>query len=335
MRKISGIKYLAMVVLAASVTSCLDDDNVVSTVERPIISVDQTEFSVTEGETVTVNLTMDRALNASSGLVLQLADGSEMTFREFETSGSETGIDDGQGMIGHRFDFPAYTTTMSIDITPLIDLDVEGSEVLRLRLTGGFNGNSLVGDDSQIITINVADYVSNDVGARLVWDQTTADDFGTLHEGTYSTAAGGTAHFYDYDFDIYVIDASSFDEVTGYAGATAASPESVVISEDLPDGEYWIIADLYAAGPAPAAVFSHDMHMQISKFGTWSVTIPVEYASNHPTSQAGGGLAGGETIVAVLQKTGSTYTLENEAGDVLAQGRMSSLAGKFKNNIRK
>lgn len=334
MKKIFRYKFLLAAVLMGTFASCTDDDDITldTRSDKPLVSLDQTSASVTEGESVTFTMTSDRPLSEPMNFKVELV-GGEGSFREFTVDGGgETTISDGAGIIGYLVTMPAYATTHTFTITPDVDLDVEGTETFEIAFTSAGNGRGLVADGSDMITLTVADYVSNDVGLRLTWAQVYADAFGTLYDGEYTAATGvNPGHYSDFDFDIYVIDTATFDEVSGYAGATGASPEMVTLSEDLPDGEYWLIVDLYSAGPAPAQVFEHDISLQVSKFGNWSVTIPLTYLSNHATS-APNGLNGGEVIAAVLTKTGTTYVLSTEEGEVLAQGRMAQIAGKLKNN---
>ena len=99
-----------------------------------------------------------------------------------------------------------------------------------------------------------------------------------------------------------------------------------MISADAPDGEYYIIADLYDVGTAPAADFTFDMTLYASKFGVWDAQLPIDdFMTNHPTS-APSGLGDGLIIVAILTKTGTTYTLTDaETEELLASGRMAQL----------
>ena len=60
--------------------------------------------------------------------------GGTGSFRDYETSGTETVTDDGYGVIGHKISVPAYAATASFDITPLVDYLPEGAETLIFRL---------------------------------------------------------------------------------------------------------------------------------------------------------------------------------------------------------
>jgi len=312
-----GFAFLAA---ALAVVSCSDDDTLKDVRGfKPTVKLNTVTASATEGEEITFTLTVDTPLNKDMDFKLELVDEeSTASFRDFTTSGEETDISGGggygQGKIGYALVFPAYATTYSFTVTPTMDLEVEGNEVIKLLLRSSENSKGLVAAESRYITINVADDQSGDIAMELVWDGNTTDAFGTIHEGTYPIT-GGEGLFADYDFDVYVYD-ENFNQVDGNQAATGDSPERLkLVSSDLADGQYLVAVDLYAAGPAPVTPFTFDMNLQVAKLGTWSQKIPLEFTSASAT---------GEVLAAILTKTGTAYTLENAAGDVLASGRQSS-----------
>lgn len=341
MKKIFRNKFLLAALVLGTMASCSEDDDVTETTRavKPVITVDATSFTLTEGESFTLNFTADKAISTAADFKLELV-GGEGSFRDYTVTGAtETTIDEGAGIIGHTFSIPAYATTYSITVTVDQDLDVEGTETFVFALTSAVNARGLVAEGSGTITATVADYVSNDVGVSLTWDQNYENYFGTIMEGTFeSTGANGNIEqslFTDYDFDIYVIEPNTGEDVTGFAGATGNSPEMVVIDANLPDGEYLLIADLFDSGDAPNVPFTHKLQMKVSKFGNWSTTIDIPgYTDTHPTS-APDGLGDGLTIVATLVKTGTTYVLKNADDVVLAQGRQANIAKTIKANKAK
>lgn len=336
MKKIFRYKFLLAAIVLGTMVSCAEEDDVTedTRADKPLVSVDATSFTLTEGESFTLNFTATRPLSTAMDFKLELIDGNG-SFRDYVVEGAnETGVGDGAGIIGNTFSIPAYATTYSVTITPEIDLEVEGTETFVFALTSAVNARGLVAAGSERITATVADYVSNDVGVKLIWDQNYADSFGTIHEGVFlsTNATGGTVEsaYTTYDFDLYVFDAATSTEVTEFAGATGNSPEMLTLSADLPDGDYLLVADLFDSGDVPNVPFTHQLKMQVSKFGHWTTTIDVEgYTDTHPNSYPDG-LIGGETIVATLTKTGTTYVLKNPAGDTLASGRFAALANQIK-----
>ncbi len=334
MKKIFRNKFILAAAILGVMASCSEDDDVTLDTRsvKPVVSIDQTAFSLTEGESFTVVMTADKPTNTPMDFKLELVDGNG-SFRDFEvTNGTESDSDVGAGKIGYIVTMPAYATTYSFTVSPILDLDVEGTETYVFALTSAVNARGLVAEGSSTITATVADFTSDDVGVRLTWDGNTYNSFGNLVEGTYKTLNSSgqptDASFTDYDFDLYIVNTATFDVIED--GATGDSPENSMLTADMPDGDYWLIADLYTKGPAPITPHTLNVSMQVAKFGHWSVTIPIgSYNNTHPVS-APAGLDGGETIVATITKAGTMYTLKNEEGDVLAQGRMASLAKQLK-----
>lgn len=338
MKNIFKYKSILAVALLATFASCNDDDDVTNTtrLEKPVITAAISSTSVTEGDEITVTLTSSKAISTAMEFKLDLLDTSTGNFRDFVSSGDETTITTGFGDIGHTITFPAYTTEYTFTITPEVDFNVEGSETLNFRFYGEGNARGMVSESSEFFTINVADYTSNDVGVRLVWDGSYADSFGTIVFPTYTglNAQGVETEyeFAEWDFDVYVLDINSFEDVTGYAGATSAVPEESLVTADTPDGDYLIVADLYEPARAPIEPFTFNMHLDVTKFGTWSVSVPITaYNSDSPDSSSAG-LDDGAMIIAVLTKAGTTYTLTDyTTNEVLAEGRKAQLLTTIKN----
>ena len=331
MKKLLGYKFFVAAMLAAGFASCEnydegEDDTFNTRLDKPVVTLSASSFTVTEGEDVEITLTSDKAITTPMEFKLEMLPGSTGGFRDFVAMGDETTITTGAGVIGYLITMPAYTTSYTFTISPEVDLFVEGTETFNFRLYGASNSAGNIAEGAENIMVTVNDFVSNDVGLKLVWDGNAPDAFGTIVDGEYLDADGDAHAIDDFDFDLYVINTVTFEDVTEYAGATGNSPEEVVISADAPDGEYYIIADLYDVGTAPAADFTFDMTLYASKFGVWDAQLPIDdFMTNHPTS-APSGLGDGLIIVAILTKTGTTYTLTDaETEELLASGRMAQL----------
>lgn len=300
-------KFLILSLSLASLFSC--DYNSKDNLEdvrgtKSVFTVTPTTSTVTEGNNATFTVTIDKPVSYDIDFKLELVD-SESTgsFRDFTTSGTETTIDEGgfsMGKIGYKFKFPAFATSYTFTVTPFKDFKVEGQEKFKLMLLSAGNGLGLFDSSSQYLYLTVNDYVSNDVGIELVWDQNSYDVYGSLVEGTYLGADDNIHSFSDYDYDLYLYD-SSGNEVTGYAGATGAEPEDVVLDATLPDGVYDVYVDLYAHGSAPSVPFAHDLELMLSKFGVWSTTVKIPTTSADTFSD----------YVVSITKTGTTYVVND------------------------
>lgn len=321
-------KYLkwgiALMVANLALVSCEDDNDTLINAreDKPVLTLESATASGVEGEDVTFTMTTDRPLAQDAEFKVEVVNGESVAnFRDFMYDGDETTIDGGgyqQGQIGYVMTFPAYATSHTFTITLDRDLLIEGTENLELLIRSGGNGLVSIAEGSERLSVAVSDYVSNDIGISLTWAGDFYDAYGTLQEGPYR----------DFDFDLYVFD-SNLNEITNGAGYAGEYSEFVEL-EDLADGTYYIFADLYARGEQPAVPAVLPAEITISKFGVWSETITLDYMTNS-TASGGNGMAGGETLVALLIKTGDTYVLETEDGEVLASGRFSFAGTK---NIR-
>lgn len=322
---------LTMMFAASLFTACQDDDSV-ETVNRnkPQVSLDRTSETITEGDEITFTMTTNRVSTRPMTFKVEVV-GEESTsvFRDFTTSGTETDLTGdggwGQGQIGYLIEFPAMAETATFTLTALNDFNVEQTETLKLRFRSAEDGNGSVAPESEFITITINENASNDVALRLDWSMSTTDAFGTIHPGIYQSGDSEEAYS-GYDFDLYIFDESFSVEVSEGAGATGNPLEEVTLDSTLPDGNYFVIVDLFDSGAAPDTPFVFDIKLEATKSGTWATTIPVEgFDSAYPVS-APGGLGAGYKIVAVIEKTGTTYVVKNyETDEVLASGRRAQL----------
>lgn len=314
------MKINKLVILASLFTvfiSCRNEDDLedVRTGGKSVVTIDQIQASAIEGEEITFTLTIDKPSSSDIDYKIELVGGTG-SFRDFTSDGVESDISEGgyaQGAIGYKLVFPAYATTATFTITPVRDFLIEGNETLEIWLRSSGNGLGLVDDSSNIINIDVIDYVSDDLGVQLEWDQNYTDIYGTIQPGIYLGADGDDHAYADYDYDLYVEDAFG-SPVDGYAGATSASPEFVELaSASLPDGDYYIYVDLWSAGTTPAETFDHDLKINMTKYGVWTTSVPVPTTSDDTFSD----------YVVGFTKTGGTYVVFNAYDDteVYASGR--------------
>lgn len=343
MKKILKNRLILGVAMLGVLASCdnynEDDDDTLNTrADKPVVTLDATSFSVTEGETVSITMTADKALTVPMEFKLELLPSSTGTFREVEVSGAETDITTGAGVIGYIVTMPAYTTEYTLDITPILDLDVESTETFNFRLYGSSNSTGIIANGNESIAIEVANGTSDDFVAELDWNGTWADDFGTLHAGTYIGADGEEHEYCGFDFDMEILDNTftpvyyDWDNCPAIATLPGSGPE------EAPDGEYYIVAAFYTRTVAAAAVPQGG-----------DLTYPVQLAMGKPGvfvhkadlsefySYAAGGYANGNDAaykgVGILTKTGSNYVLTDfdDPSIILGEGRMANIRA-FKRN---
>jgi len=320
-------KYILLAFASFAFFSCEDDTLEDVRNAKPVISIDKNSITVSEDSEITFTATISQELANSSDLKLEYAGGTA-SFRDYqvvdfndakahETTISEGGF--GKGSIGHVIVFPALTKTATFKIKPIKDALYEGQEVLKITLKSTGNMLTTVDPASSSIAININDVVSNNIGAELVWSQNTTDIHGTIIDGVYIGTDGDKHKFSDYDFDMFILN-SSFADVSGGAAATGSSPEFCEMLGSRPDGDYYVYAELYAAGAAPKVVFNKELTLNLTKFGVWGTSVKVPFNSDESFAD----------VIAIITKTGNNYVVTNYAtSEVIASGRTASLKSKI------
>jgi hypothetical protein len=328
MRKIN-FKYIVAFAALGFFASCEpDNDTTNARVVKPVVTAAVTSFTIAEGQTATVNLTVDTPYFRTMDFKLELVGGTG-SFRDYETSGTETVTDDGYGVIGHKISVPAYAATASFDITPLVDYLPEGAETLIFRLYPMGNSNGLVAATSETITVNVSNTVSDDLKTELKW-ATTYNAHGNLEDIMYAGVDGSDHSLDAYDFDILIFGPSNI-----FSGATGAEPEYATIASTRPNGDYEIWIDLWdkprrlAGGAAagngyvPTSLLLLKPILTVSKPGVWVNEIDLSniWNSNSAYSAPTNDVS---IPVAYVTKAGTTYTLFDVDFVQLATGRSGS-----------
>jgi hypothetical protein len=325
MKNINIKKVLMLSLLVGTLFSCNKDDGTLENVRltKSVVTLDRTTDSAIEGNAITFTLNVDTPYKTAMDYKIEVYDeGTTASFRDFTCSErgvmlDETTTDQGgfpQGKIGYILQVPAFATSTTFTIKPTKDLLKEGNEVLKLRLVSSGNGLLKINPNSEILTINIADYVSNDVGISLTWDKST-NWFGTIVDRPY---LGTDDKMHDtslFDYDMYIYDSSGTD-ITANVAATGNNPEFFELLATQPNDVYDVYFEIYATGLIrPKAAFNEDIQLTISKYGVWSTTIKVPLDTNNNFG----------AVVAQITKTGNSYVVTDyNTNAVLASGKMAN-----------
>lgn len=347
MRKLFNYKFVFAAAIVGSLVSCNDDDNETASARtfKPTVTVEETNFTVLEGDMVQLVLNTATPLNQRMEFKLELAGGTA-NFRDYTVDGDadsttdeETNIDDGWGVIGHKVIFPAYATSHTVDITTIYDLLPEDVETIQLKLIPMGNSNGLVDAASELITITVNPKTSNDFVVVADWKETKANAHGNLESAVYTDTTGGDEHDYcmfDFDLEIYDVDFNV------YADDYSGCPATITLPESAPDGVYFIVPSFWSAatGPNDVPKLAEDedirfkMKVTMAKPGIWIHEVNYDEIWTYKTGGLNEGLPAniGYQIAGVLIKTGTTYELQDIDGNILAQGRMADFKLKSRKN---
>lgn len=300
--------------------SCTTDDfHDFPSVEKPLVTTTgATEFTVTEGETINIPFTTSQAISDPMTFKFTIVDTSAATASmNTDYTIAEGPITSSEGNPATMFyaEIPAYAETFEIPFTALEDLDLEGSETVQLRMEAVGVRTALTQDGGILFTFTINQVVSDELVVNLAWP------------GTYIGTDGETHPFPDYDLDILLYD-SSGTTLVNFEGATADHPEQMVISPtELPDGDYLLVLDYYAApavpvDPAVEAQESIPAMLKLVKPGVFNETVDLAGLWTDFASGSSQGNSNATVIYANLNIQGSTYTVTDaDTGAVIAQGR--------------
>ncbi len=332
MRK-NNFKYIFGLAILGFFASCSEDDDATDQrIVKSVVTADMTTFDLVEGDAAMVTLTIDKPLNVDSNFKLELVGGTG-AFRDFTVvdggdgnpdTDEETTVDDGYGVIGHKVFLEAYASSVTFDITTLVDYLPEGTETFTFRLYPMGSSTALVDPSSETITLNVSNTTLDELQSELKW-ATTFNAHGNFADVEY-LGIDDKIHTVDaYDFDLLV-----FGPQDNSDGVTGAEPEYVTLDQSYPDGDYEFYIDLYDAprgvtssiggGYKPKRLLSLKPILTLSKPGVWVKEIDLSgiWDSTVVGSATGDGVF---TFAGYVTKSGTTFTAYDANGDELATGR--------------
>ncbi|MFD0860798.1 hypothetical protein ACFQ1M_01150 [Sungkyunkwania multivorans] len=316
-------------VLCLLLASCQEDDSIARR-GKPTISIENRVVTVTEGETASFNLEMEYAVNQKVDIRIDLLDaqgnpaivtqpiGSPDSGNGYERIPLEdinvpypTWFEAGWfqfgylGGTGYVATIAPYTKNFQIDIETLIDAVPEGTETFKFRLTATSLLEAVI---DETITVNVQNFVGDELGLGLEWESTDA---------TFDPCS--------MDMDIFLSDFSVFT-FTGNCPEFLFNPTDpgLEVTTVLADGVYTVVADLWDNGGANFVTppFDIPITVQIFKPGGFSTTLeyPNLYDSTHGESAGpGGGTGLGEEVVATIRVQNGLYTVLDRDGNIVAR----------------
>lgn len=333
------IKHLMLSALVlASFTSCEDDDQNYTFATKALVTIDNvSESAITEGESVTVTLTVDTPYKETLDFKLEMISGgnnADYNTGDPSEPDAELTADDGFGSAGYLIQIPAYASSYTFQINSLVDLDVEGTEKYTFRLTNTRNSNGLI-NGNNIISFDVANYEDDNMGLRLSWSKTenyqilklNHEDPNAPFPGDDQTLAKSKDLCDVVDFDMF-LDAANVYAYTGDCPEYVITGSEVVNAnntEVLADGTYEVIVDMWTfdlglkADESLVGSFAVPIEIEIAKTGKFktSISYPSLYFSYTEVSDDVAG--SGERVVATVVVTGGKYTVYDNEGTLVAQ----------------
>lgn len=199
----------------------------------------------------------------------------------------------GDATQGEDFDFPHNIVipkgqlSASGDIVIMKDDIIEDTETAIIQIATGSEAN-VSSISSKTITFNIQNLEEGDLIVGLSWDSTNL----------VTDNSGNEIDAYDLaDLRLLLTDSPY---TTILDGADGAGAETYVLSADSPDGEYFIVADFYAAMDIPADL---DLTISFDQVGVINGE-GFNYVAALNTSES---CSAAHFVMAKITKTGNSY----------------------------
>jgi len=235
-----------------------------------------------EDQVHTISLSMDMAQVADVSVNVSQTDGEAVEGTDYTLSASSVVLKSG-------------ITTASLDVTILANPDQNGQRGFTITVGDKLTANANITPTTATFAID--DYLGGDLASHLSWmpSETTTDNSGNPIPPQVLA-----------DMRLLLSD-EPYDGTNAIDGADGAGFETYVMSADLPDGEYYLSADFYAALESPI----RDLNLTLSfdQVGVISgLTYEFESAiSTQCTSSSN------FFVMVKVTKTGTDYTFEELA----------------------
>lgn len=318
MKKHNFIKYLGVVLLATSFVACSEDDETYDSLVKPVVSTAVTDYTVAEGDDLMVTFTADKAIAESMDFKVEVVGGTATVVDDFEFHIDEVAFSEGWGTPGYKFNFPAFSTTYTVDLATFIkDEMVDDGETLQLKITSSGNLNGTVAGGEQIINVTIGNRAQDLLSMVFDWNQ-TFEFFGS--EYTLCDIA--------YDIDIIMVDP---DGGASYAAGTGDCPE--MFDFDLASatvGEYQFYATVYDNAGLDGAGLDFSIPVTVSyqrlgsatleNVGSYTQSAANAYDTSAPSDPSA---SDARYILSVFVNEDGTVTISDD-GTTIVTGRKAN-----------
>lgn len=310
--------------------SCEDDDSIARR-GKPALSVLNNTVTVTEGETARFNIDVEYPVSEKIDIRIDILDEQGNPVVTANPSGGDATTGNGfydrvefesievpyptwfeagwfqygyLGGSGYVATFPPFSDSIELNIETIQDFIPENTESVTLRLT---TTSLMTATINETITINIQDFVGDDLVTRLNW----AGDY--LDSGADPCDIDNGL-----DLDLELIFGGAYIQ-TSYNDC----PEELVILGSDADGTYTIDASFWTNnGNSSAEGINVPASIEFLKAGVFVESV--DLSSLFPLNDGGLNDGNGNAITSfTIEKSGTTYTITDSNNSQVAQGRVS------------
>jgi hypothetical protein len=313
--------FLIALTLTSLVYFSCNDDTEFGKTEKPVLSAVSKSYTVVEGQPFELDFTLSKAINdpieyklvivpngtAEDQLDYYIQDGC------LSNNPDCVAIEENGGVVGYVFEVPAYTTNYTLTIETIADFLPEGTENFKVYILSRRNLKGLVAEGTEIdLTIN--NFTSTGLLTRLDWS------------GTYLGVDGQQHDFCDIDLDLELYDGGGNIVESSYSSC----PEEFTTST-LNNGNYDIYASFWTLGAAtPAPNQDIPFTVTVAKQGIWTRDLTFSGVLNTDMVSGEDGNSNAYIYVGSINRSGNTYTLTDENGVQLEQGKTTKSSKTLK-----
>jgi len=294
---------LGLFALSLGFISCQEDDSLPLANNKPVVTFASNNVTTTEGQPGVFTLNLSKAIHHSVQFRVEVVGGTAVEGVDFDMStfGAASIF---EGAFGYLGSVSPYMSSQDFSINTIADVDPEETKTVELKISSVQEAKGLI--QPQIVTINIENYVADDLTASLNWSGTY------LSGGVEACDADSVL-----DFDLELLDSGANYIQTSYSNC----PEMLTILGTDADDTYTIDVSLWTNnGYNTGSVTNIPVTITFTKAGVYSETY--DLSSLYPLAAGGdqdGNVNAYNTFTVI--KTGNVYTVTDPNATQVVSGK--------------
>ncbi|NQY29741.1 MAG: hypothetical protein HRT69_09735 [Flavobacteriaceae bacterium] len=296
---------LGLIALSLGFTSCQEDESLQKANNRPVVTIESNNITVTEGQDAVFALNLSEAINHPVEYRIEVIGGTAVEGVDFNMSNFSAG-DFYYGAYGYASAVSAHSTTQNFSITTIADVLPEDTKTIELKFSPYQKMAGTI--ENLFLTVNIENLVSDDLTTTLNW---SGDYLG-------ATDVCDAATGLDFDLELYA-SAGGAPVKTSYGDC----PEAITITGTDADDTYDIDASLWQSnGNTSGTITNIPVSITFTKVGFFSETI--DLSTTFPLADNGLNEGNNNAIKTFsIVKLGTIYTI-NDGATQVATGKYAN-----------
>ncbi|PHS03773.1 MAG: hypothetical protein COA88_15055 [Kordia sp.] len=290
---------LGLIALSLGLASCQEDESLQKANNRPVVTLESNNITVTEGQDAVFALNLSEAINHPVEYRIEVIGGTAVEGVDFNMGNFSAG-DFYYGAYGYANAVSAHNTTQNFNITTIADVLPEDTKTIEFKFSPYQKMAGTI--ENLFLTVNIENLVSDDLTTTLNW---SGDYLGATD--VCDTGAG-----LDFDLELYTSAGGAPTQVS-YTDC----PEVITIAGTDADDTYDLDASLWLSnGNTSATITNIPVSITFTKAGFFSETV--DLSATFPL--ADGGLDEGNSNAIktyTIVKSGTIYTISDGTSQIV------------------